>query len=100
MRGQRLISIGVYAQYAAASPRHRERNGSEHWLPPYQQEAIWGSEGGSVYEVLPNAHMHTVRAMGKACPQEAEVAMRTAPPGCRPAPVLHAFMQAYALLAR
>jgi len=99
VRGQRIVPIGVYTQYAASSPMHRDRNGSEYVLPPYSQEAIWGSEGGSVYDVLPNTHMHKVREMGEACLREAELAMQTAPAGCREAERIYAFMRGYSLLA-
>ena len=86
VRGRRLIPIGVYVHYAAHSATHRERNGSEYHLPPYFQEAIWGSEGGSIYDVVPNAHMRQVREMGEACLREAEQ--------------IYGFMKGYQLLSR
>jgi hypothetical protein len=100
VRGQRLIPIGVYTQYAAASPGHRDRNGSEYHLPPYAQEAIWGSEGGSIYDILPNTHMRKVRDMGEACLREAELAMKTVRQPQREAGHIYNFMKAYQLLSK
>lgn len=79
-RGRRLVPIGVYSQYAAAKPEtFRNRNGSEYNLPPlYQQEAVWGSEGGSSYDVIPPVHMAAVRAMGEAAHRAAEQGLRAA----------------------
>lgn len=102
VRGQHLVPIGAYAQVAAHNPMYRERNGSEYYAPPYYtQDAYWESEGGSVYNIVPNTHMRKVREMGEACLREAELGLRHAPVSShQTAEQIHAFMTAYCLLSR
>jgi len=54
VRGGHLIPVRHYAEFVAKNPgRFRENNGSDPDRHPYYQQALWGSEGGSVFDVIP-----------------------------------------------
>lgn len=78
-RGNHLIPIRQYAIFAAMDPgRFKDNDGSDLARNGYYQQPIWGSEGGSVYDVTPPAHMRKVRALGEACLREAEEGLAAA----------------------
>lgn len=77
-RGGHLVPVKHYADFVAKDPEQfREKDGSDPGQPPYYQQSVWGSEGGSVYDVIPPAHMRKVRSMGVECLQEAEEALKS-----------------------
>ena len=76
-RGGRLVPIKQYVEFVAKYPKDfRDINGSEPNRYPYYQESIWNSEGGSVFNVTPEAHMKKIKQMGIECFNEAENAMK------------------------
>ncbi|HKB14863.1 MAG TPA: hypothetical protein VKF62_02305, partial [Planctomycetota bacterium] len=88
-RGGRLVSIHAYASMVALDPaRFRENDGEDPARPPHYQEPVWGAEGGSVFHVLPPAHMRHIRWMGERCLAEAEQGLALA--GSRNAAAVHA----------
>ncbi|MFG0258527.1 MAG: hypothetical protein ACF8GE_11555 [Phycisphaerales bacterium JB043] len=75
-RGSRLVPIDHYARFVARSPsRFQERNGSELDRAPFYQEAVWGSEGGSIFNTTPVEHMSHVVELGVAGSRAAESAV-------------------------
>lgn len=75
-RGARLVPIRHYAAFVARDPdRYRDNDGSDPTRFPFYQQAVWGSEGGSVYDTLPPEHMQAVRRLGGRCRKEAEAAL-------------------------
>lgn len=77
-RGSHLVPVKHYAEFIARDPEQfGENNGSDPDRAPYYQQPLWGSEGGSVFDVIPPAHMRKVRAMGVECLQEAEEALKS-----------------------
>ncbi len=75
-REARLIPIEHYAAFVARDPdRYRDNDGSDPTRFPFYQQPVWGSEGGSEYNVLPTQHMNDVRALGELCWEEAEAAL-------------------------
>lgn len=96
-----LIPMDGYAMYVAQNPDYyKDRDGSDWTKPPYKQEVVWGSEGGSLFDVLPPAHMKKVRQMGEECLKEAEEGLKTVKQNREQAERTRDFMQAYALFTR
>lgn len=98
-RGGRLVPVRHYARMIARRPELRGTNGSDGDRAPYYQEAVWGSEGGSVFDTIPSAHMARIRAMGAACSREAAEALRHVRTGADEARVIGDLMEAMRLLA-
>jgi hypothetical protein len=96
-----LVPIWHYARFVAKNPeRYKDNNGSDPYRPPYFQEVIWGSEGGSVFDITPPAHMRHVRSMGEECLREAEEAMKTVSEDNKAAQSAFRFMKTFQLLSR
>jgi alpha-beta hydrolase superfamily lysophospholipase len=96
-----LIPVDGYAQYVAQNPEHyKDRDGSDWTRPPYKQEVVWGSEGGSLYDVTPIAHMKKVRRMGEECLREAREGLKSVRKNRDQAQRVTDFMEGYALFAR
>ncbi|MBI3911831.1 MAG: hypothetical protein HY320_12990 [Armatimonadetes bacterium] len=99
-RGSRWVPVKHYAEFVALeSERFRDNTGSDPDRPPYYQQPLWGSEGGSVFDVIPPVHMRTVRAMGVDCLQEAEEALKHATTNREAAMRTRDIMHAYQLLS-
>ncbi|MBI4553153.1 MAG: hypothetical protein HY710_12890 [Candidatus Latescibacteria bacterium] len=99
-RGSHLVPVTHYAEFVALDPeRFRDNDGSDPDRPPYYQEALWGSEGGSVFDVIPPVHMRTVRAMGVECLHEAEEGLKSVTKNREAAIRTRDIMHAYQLLA-
>ena len=80
-RGGRLVSVRQYATMIVLDRERFSGNGSEDQYPPFYQHPLWGSEGGSVYDVTPIQHMRSVRELGALCLAEAENALEHATKG-------------------
>jgi len=80
-RGGRLIPVRQYANMLALDRERFSGNGSEYQSPPFSQHPVWGSEGGSIYNVTPIQHMQDVRELGALCLYEAESALQHATKG-------------------
>jgi hypothetical protein len=100
-RGSHLVPVKSYAEFVAREPEQfRDNTGSDPNRPPYYQQPVWGSEGGSVFDVIPPAHMRSVRAMGEACLAEAEEGLKTVSANREEAGHVRDIMKACALLSR
>jgi hypothetical protein len=100
-RGSHLVPVRHYAEFVARDPgQFRDNNGSDPDRHPFFQQALWGSEGGSVFDVVPPAHMRSVRLMGAQCLQEAEEALKSVTRNREEAVRTRDFMKAYQLLSR
>ena len=100
VRGGRLVPIPVYAMFSARRPeRFKDKNGTDSTRPPYFQEVVWGSEGGSVFNVIPPAHMAKIRGMGDEAFYEAELGIKEVKRNREEAEQLADFMKAYMLLS-
>jgi hypothetical protein len=100
-RGRHLVPIRHYARFVAKDPeRYKDNNGSDPNRYPYFQQVIWRSEGGSIFDIVPPAHMRKVRAMGEECLQEAEEAMKTVSADNEEAQAAYRFMKTFQLLSR
>lgn len=80
-RGGRLVPVRHYSEMIARDRERLSDNGSDHQNPPYYQHPVWGSEGGSVYNVTPVRHMQNIRELGALCLSEAESALEIAQQG-------------------
>lgn len=99
-RGSHLVPVKHYAEFVALDPeRFRDNDGSDPARSPYYQQPIWGSEGGSVFDVIPPAHMRVVRSMGVECLHEAEEALKSVTKNREEAIRTRDIMHAYQLLS-
>ena len=72
-RGGELVPVRHYARLIADNREwFSDQDGSELLSAPYYQHPLWGSEGGSVYNVTPSAHMRKVLKMGEDCFESAD----------------------------
>ena len=100
-RGGRLVPIKQYVEFVAKYPKDfRDINGSEPNRYPYYQESIWNSEGGSVFNVTPEAHMKKIKQMGIECFNEAENAMKFVKENKEEAQHVYDIMKGYMLLSK
>ena len=76
-----MVPIRHYAAMLALDSERFSGNGSELERPPFYQHPVWGSEGGSVYDVTPIEHMQSVRRLGERCHSEVEEALKRATKG-------------------
>lgn len=98
-RGGRLVPVRHYAEWVARKPDvFRENNGSDPHRYPYYQQSIWGSEGGSIFNIIPPAHMRKIRTMGAECLHEAEEGLKHVAKNREEAIHQRDIMQAYQLL--
>jgi len=101
VRGGRLVPIPEYAMFSARRPeRFKDNSGVDPTRPPYFQEVIWGSEGGSVFNVIPPVHMTKIREMGEEAFRQAELGIKGVKRNREEAEQLGDFMKAYMLLSR
>ena len=104
VRGRPLQAVWHYAYWAAKDPKtYRDHNGSEWRISrgtrhDFRQESIWGTVGGSEYDIIPPVHMKKVRQMGETCLAEAEQALRTVRNNQEEAMRVSPFMKGYQLL--
>ena len=99
-RGQSLVPVPLYVRFVAKDPkRYKNNNGDDLARPPFSTEVIWGSEGGSVFDVIPPVHMEKIRTMGEECERVAEQALSTVKRNKSEANETHLFMKGYRLLS-
>ena len=70
-----------YARMLAEDPARFAGDGSDTSHPPHYQHPVWGSEGGSVYNVTPPQHMRAVRHLAQAAAAAADSAVALASDG-------------------
>jgi hypothetical protein len=100
-RGEHLVSVLEYAYFVAKQPkRFKDNNGSDSTYYPYSQEVVWGSEGGSIFGVIPPVHMATISKMGEDGLREAELGFQQVKRNQEEAEQLRGYMRAYMLLSR
>ena len=98
-RGGRLVPVRHYAESVARDrQRFADRDGSDASRHPHYQHTLWGSEGGSIYNVTPPAHMRSISDMGRRCQAAAEKGLRTVTRNREEARRLRDIMEAYRLL--
>lgn len=68
-------------------------------MPPYYQEARWSSHGGSIFDILPEAHMARVRALGEEALAHADEALLHVKRNEDEAKRVHGFIKTYRLLS-
>jgi len=101
VRGGRLVPIPEYAMFAGLHPqRYKDKNGTDPTQPPYFTEVVWGSEGGSIFNVLPAAETAKIRKMGEESFREAELGLTQVKSNRGEAEQCADFMKAYMLLSR
>jgi hypothetical protein len=106
-RGQPLIPVHQYARFVAKHPNepkpdqfsYRNNNGSDPQKMDYRQMAIWRTEGGSEFDIIPPVQMKKVRDMGEQCLAEAEAALATVKTNRDEAQRVRDFMEAYRLMS-
>lgn len=80
-RGGRLVPIRHYASMIARDRERFASNGSDPSVAPFYQHPVWGSEGGSIYDVTPIEHMARVVEIGASCQTQADSAYALATSG-------------------
>jgi hypothetical protein len=101
VRGGRLVPIPEYSMFSAKNPaRYKDNTGEDPTRSPYFQEVVWGSEGGSVFNVTPALHMAKIKDLGEKSFQEAQLGMKTVKRNRDEAEQIVSFMNAYMLLSR
>jgi len=99
-RGQSLVPVRRYAEFVAKNPkRYKDNNGGDPTRYPFSTSVIWGSEGGSVFDVIPPIHMKKIRVMGEESRREAEEALKTVKKDKDGAAEIYQFMKGYQLLS-
>lgn len=99
-RGGRLVPVRHYARMLARNPKKYAGNGSDGQRPPFYQHPLWGSEGGSVYNITPLQHMQRVRELGTLCLRETETALEQATKGQKALEQIRDLMEGIKLLAQ
>lgn len=99
-RGQSLVPVIRYAQFVAKNAKqYKDNDGADPTRYPFSTAVIWGSEGGSVFDVIPPVHMKKIRLMGERCRREAEEALKTVQKNKPAADEAYQFMKGYELLS-
>lgn len=87
-----------YARMIALDPERIVDDGSDYLRPPHYQHPVWGSEGGSVYDVTPPEHMRRIRELGVLALAHADSALAEATKGIRALQETRDVMEAIQLL--